>query len=91
MTPIIPFEPEGEHVCKTALGREQFVRIVRKHGADKILFGSDSPWAKQSEAIEVVKKSGLEEAEVRQILGLNAQTIASFLNPSLGAFSRWSI
>ena len=91
MTPIIPFEPKGEHVCKTVLGREQFVRIVRKHGADKILFGSDSPWAKQSEAIEVVKKSGLEEAEVRQILGLNAQTIASFLNPSLGAFSRWSI
>ena len=77
MTPIRPFEPEAGHVCKTALGREQFVRIVRKHGTDKILFGSDSPWAKQSEAIDVVDKSGLEEAEISQILGLNAQRLLS--------------
>ena len=77
MTPIRPFEPEGEHVCKMALGREQFVRIVRKHGTDKILFGSDSPWAKQSEAIEVVEESGLEEGEIRQILGWNAQRLLS--------------
>ena len=77
MTPIRPFDPEAEHVCKTMLGREQFLRIVRKHGADKILFGSDSPWAKQSEAIEVVEKSGLEEGEIRQILGLNAQRLLS--------------
>ena len=77
MTPIWPFDPEAEHVCKTMLGREQFLRIVRKHGADKILFGSDSPWAKQSEAIEVVEKSGLEEGEIRQILGLNAQRLLS--------------
>lgn len=75
MTPIRPFDPEAEHVCKTALGREQFARIVRKHGADKILFGSDSPWAKQSEAIAVVEKSGLEEGEVKQILGINAQKL----------------
>ena len=77
MTPIRPFEPEGEHVCKMALGREQFVRIVRKHGTDKILFGSDSPWAKQSEAIDVVRKSGFEEVEIRKILGSNAQTLLS--------------
>ena len=77
MTPIRPFEPEGEHVCKTMLGREQFVRIVRKHGGDKILFGSDSPWAKQGEAIDVVEQSGLEEAEISQILGLNAQRLLS--------------
>ena len=77
MTPIRPFDPEAEHVCKTALGREQFVRIVRKHGTDKILFGSDSPWAKQSEAIEVVEKSRLEEVEIRKILGSNAQTLLS--------------
>ena len=75
MTPIRPFEPEGEYVCKTMLGREQFVRIVRKHGGDKILFGSDSPWAKLGEAIEVVEKSGLEEVKIRQILGWNAQRL----------------
>ena len=75
MTPIRPFDPEAEHVCKTALGREQFARIVRKHGADKILFGSDSPWAKQKEAIEAVEKSGLEEVKIRQILGWNAQRL----------------
>ena len=77
MTPIRPFDPEAEHVCKTALEREQFVRIVRKHGGDKILFGSDSPWAKQGEAIDVVEQSGLEEAEISQILGLNAQRLLS--------------
>ena len=77
MTPIRPFDPKAGHVCKTALEREQFVRIVRKHGTDKILFGSDSPWAKQSEAIEVVEESGLEEAKIRQILGWNAQRLLS--------------
>lgn len=75
MTPIRPLDPEAENVCKIALGREQFVRIARKHGVDKILFGSDSPWSKQSEAIDVVRKSGLEEVEIKQILGMNAQKL----------------
>ena len=29
------------------LSKEQFERMVKKHGANKILFGSDSPWSDQ--------------------------------------------
>lgn len=53
--------------------KEQFVRIIRKHGADRILFGTDSPWDSQKTALEDVRKSGLSEEELEWILGGNAQ------------------
>ncbi|MCC8128149.1 MAG: amidohydrolase family protein [Clostridiales bacterium] len=57
------------------LSREQFVRIVRNHGADRILFGSDSPWNDQGETIRCVRESGLDEAQVKKILGENAMKL----------------
>lgn len=32
--------------------REQFYRIVKNHGSDKILFATDSPWAEQKETVD---------------------------------------
>lgn len=52
---------------------EQFVRIVKRHGADKILFGTDVPWTNQKEALETFKKlDGLTNEEKQQILFENA-------------------
>ena len=34
----------------------QFLRIVRNHGADKILFATDSPWAGQKEFVALLQK-----------------------------------
>lgn len=54
------------------LSGEQFLRMVRMHGADHILFGTDSPWGGQKETLGAVKKSGLSPKELSLILGDNA-------------------
>ncbi len=54
------------------LSNEQFLRIVRKHGANRILFGTDSPWGRQAEDIKSIKESGLSSEEQTAVLGENA-------------------
>lgn len=51
---------------------EQFLRIVRTHGSDKILFGTDSPWAGQKEFIQILKEMPLTEEERENIFSGNA-------------------
>jgi len=51
---------------------EQLVRIIRKHGAEKILFGTDCPWSGQKESIERIRSLPLSEQEKELILGGNA-------------------
>lgn len=57
------------------LSAEEFIKIARAHGVDKILFGSDSPWSSQSESISSVINSGLSQDEVNQILASNAKRL----------------
>jgi len=54
------------------LSQESFLRMVKKHGADRILFGSDSPWGGQSETIAALEDTGLADDKLRAILGGNA-------------------
>lgn len=54
------------------MSEEQFLRIVKNHGADKILFATDSPWAGQKEFLEIIRKMPLSESERKKILGENA-------------------
>ena len=54
---------------------EQFVRIVKNHGADKILFGSDCPWTSQKDSVEFIKNLPISDKEKEQILGLNAKNL----------------
>lgn len=54
---------------------ELFLRIVNEHGADKILFGTDSPWQNQGEAIEQIKNIGLSDVDLDKILFKNAQKL----------------
>jgi len=64
------------------LGRvndEQLVRIIRNHGAERVLFGTDSPWCDQDEALKHFRKLPLTENEKDLILGVNA---AELLNLS---------
>jgi Predicted metal-dependent hydrolase of the TIM-barrel fold len=51
---------------------EQFMRIVNNHGADRILFATDSPWDGQGEASEYLKRLNLTEEEQENILYKNA-------------------
>lgn len=53
--------------------KETFVRIVRAHGADKILFGTDAPWTSQKESVEMLNSlSELSEDEKQKIQSRNA-------------------
>lgn len=54
---------------------EQLLRIIKKHGAGQILFGTDSPWSRQRESIEKIEKLPLSEEEKRLILGENAKEL----------------
>jgi predicted TIM-barrel fold metal-dependent hydrolase len=54
---------------------EQFLRIVKKHGADKVLFASDYPWSNAKTEIEHLKALPLSSEEKNAILGGNAKRI----------------
>ena len=49
--------------------------LVRAFGAQRVLFGSDSPWSSQKESLEWVKAQPLTEEERTAILGGNAQKL----------------
>ena len=55
--------------------REQFERIVNNHGADKILFASDSPWSVAKEEIELINSTTLTKEQKRLIFGENAKRL----------------
>ena len=75
LTPIRPLDLNKPNSSNIQLTNEQFLRIVKKHGDDKILFGSDSPWSNQAESIECIKNSGLDSTAVDKILSLNAKRL----------------
>ena len=55
--------------------RDQFLRIVRKHGADKILFATDSPWSHARTEIEHLRAMPLAPEDIDAVLGGNARRI----------------
>lgn len=71
----------GENIyIDTSMGSEyysseQFERIVKAHGADKVLFASDSPWSYASKEIEALNATSLSEAEKKMILSENAKRL----------------
>lgn len=57
------------------LPREDFVRMARRHGIQRVLFGTDSPWADQGEEIQRLLHSGLSPAELQAVFHDNAVRI----------------
>lgn len=52
---------------------ETFLKIVRTHGVDKILFGTDTPWTDQKNGVEKLRKlTALSEEEKKLIFSQNA-------------------
>jgi predicted TIM-barrel fold metal-dependent hydrolase len=54
---------------------EQYLRIIRSHGAEKILFGSDSPWESPAKTLEGLKALGLTAEEMQRITHDNAASL----------------
>jgi len=59
------------------IDRQLFMRMVKKHGSDFILFGSDSPWFDQGEAFRWIASLPLSDIQKEKIFHLNAER---FLN-----------
>lgn len=51
---------------------EQFERIVKNHGADRVLFATDSPWGGQGKTVKHLKSLDFTEEELERIFYKNA-------------------
>lgn len=54
---------------------EQFLRMVKNHGVDRILFGTDCPWASQKLFVDILKQMPLTEEEKAKIFQKNAEKL----------------
>ena len=74
---ITPRENDSHYIEHTnaLMTDEKFCKLVRRFGADRVLFGSDNPWDSQKEAVNKVKNSGLEQSELDKIFCTNAKRI----------------
>ena len=57
------------------IGKERFVKILEKHGEDKILFATDSPWSDIGGDVEILKSFALGETTEEKIFGKNAEKL----------------
>lgn len=57
------------------LDSDTFLRMVRTFGAQRILFGTDSPWGGQRESLEQLRALPLTPQEQEAILGGNARRL----------------
>ena len=55
-----------------AMNPEKNIEIIRRHGANKILFATDSPWADQGEFVRLIQSFGLDDKSLEMILHKNA-------------------
>ena len=62
-------------VIAKEIPRDQLLRIIRTHGADRILFGSDCPWDLPSNEINMIEELPLSDEEKEMIFYKNAQKI----------------
>ena len=54
---------------------EAFMGIWNKHGADRILFATDSPWSGQKETLEYLRGLAIPSEDINKILGQNAKRL----------------
>ena len=70
---MAPLDRPGERL--PLMEDRQALDIIGAFGAERVLFGSDSPWSSQKESIEAVNRLPIDEAEKESILGSNAQRL----------------
>ena len=57
------------------ISKEQFLKILEKHGSDKILFGSDSPWSDMGKSVNWIKSLSLPQNVEEDIFSGNAKRL----------------
>ena len=53
---------------QSELTKEQFLSILTKHGEDKILFATDSPWSDGAEDVKILRSFVDDERVLEKIL-----------------------
>lgn len=51
---------------------DQFQRIIKAHGPDRVLFGTDTPWSSPRAALSQIRALPVSEADLERILWKNA-------------------
>lgn len=64
-------------IAQYDMDQEQLLRIIRNHGADRILFGSDCPWDDPANEISMINALPLSDREKEQIFFRNAERLLS--------------
>ena len=65
---------DTSYVLKS-MGQDMFTKILEKHGEDKILFATDSPWQSQEEMVNALLSYGLENDTKEKIFYKNAKKL----------------
>lgn len=63
-----------------AMDKAQFVRIFKAHGADKVLFASDSPWGDPGKDIATINNIPLTEEEKEKVFWKNSALLLGINN-----------
>ncbi|KIR02331.1 Amidohydrolase 2 [Lachnospiraceae bacterium TWA4] len=72
---ITPYPDTTPTPYTCVLEDDDFVRLSKKHGIDKILFGTDSPWQEQKDYVNRLNAMDFTEDEKGEILGENAKKL----------------
>ena len=67
--------------CGGDLSGSEFLALIRTHGADRIVFGTDYPWGRPGKELDLMAGMGLDEGELEAICWRNA---AGLLGLKLG-------
>lgn len=70
---VVPLDPGKPP--RHLLSLEDFAALVRTFGAQRVLFGTDSPWTDPQDAIRRIRALPLSDEEKTAILGGNAQRL----------------
>ena len=61
--------------CFDYMEQDMFMKLCEKHGTDRILFGTDSPWSDARRDLEVIKNLPLTDNEKEAIFSGNAKKL----------------
>ncbi|MCM1507831.1 MAG: amidohydrolase family protein [Ruminococcus flavefaciens] len=62
-------------IASFGISDNQLLRIIRTHGTDKILFGSDCPWDNPTNELNMIHRLPLDEEDMEKIFFRNAHRI----------------
>lgn len=66
---------------------EQTARVIRAHGADRVLFATDCPWNNQADDVRRLSELGLSDGELEAIRWKNAARLLGMSEAELRAHS----